>query len=484
MPPRFKEFYKPVPTSREVRQRRLSHERQLRSLQREQVFMGKRLCFRTPQESETESEYEFTPSDTTEIISGLKSTKHDVRVSSLTSLSTRLEQPSEEVRNFIQDQGVELLIGFLNSTDADEKLQSLWCLTNIAAGEPGIAQTALAAVPYLLALLSSEDAEIQNQAIWAVGNLAAEGESARNQLFANGVLNPLVNVVMNTTDSTLLQTACFALSNMARMPNSYFNRLFDMDVPQSIARQLVQFKDDMGCVTELAWVCTYLTAASNSHQIDQIMATGAIETFLSCATKSSDIANTALIPIIRTLGNIAAGTDAQTHSLVSQEKFVQLLVRSIEKTSSRAIEKESLWVLSSVTAGSKADVNTMVNAGIITDLARIIEKQNFDLKKEAAYSLLNIAIVGQRISDLPNRDLVPEFVEFVNSQDVELVRMGIQYIALLFEQLPDRQGPELLRGVAGGIDALENQVAVTDDDNARSILSALIDDFYAEGSMM
>ncbi|KAJ2843578.1 hypothetical protein IWW36_005511, partial [Coemansia brasiliensis] len=315
MPPRFKEFYKPVPTSREVRQRRLSHERQLRSLQREQVFMGKRLCFRTPQESETESEYEFTPSDITETISGLKSTKHDVRMSSLTSLSTRLERPSEEVRRFVlQGECMELLIGFLNSTDADEKLQSLWCLTNIAAGEPGIAQSALAAVPYLLALLSSDDAEIQNQAIWAVGNLAAEGESARNQLFANGVLDPLVSVVNKTMDSTLLQTACFALSNMARMPNSYFNHLFDLNVPQNIAQQLVQFKNDMGCVTELAWVCTYLTAASSSQQIDQILATGAIETLLACATRSPDIANTALIPIIRTLGNIAAGTDEQTHS--------------------------------------------------------------------------------------------------------------------------------------------------------------------------
>ncbi|KAJ2217290.1 hypothetical protein IW143_003419 [Coemansia sp. RSA 520] len=53
MPPRFKELYKPRPTNSDVRHRRLLHESQLRQLQREQLFMGKRLRLRTPQESGT-----------------------------------------------------------------------------------------------------------------------------------------------------------------------------------------------------------------------------------------------------------------------------------------------------------------------------------------------------------------------------------------------------------------------------------------------
>ncbi|KAJ1944139.1 hypothetical protein EC988_006060, partial [Linderina pennispora] len=72
MKPRFKELYKHTPTGREVRQRRLSHEAQLRRSHREQLFMGKRLRYRLTEDSETESEYEFTPSDTAIITRGLK----------------------------------------------------------------------------------------------------------------------------------------------------------------------------------------------------------------------------------------------------------------------------------------------------------------------------------------------------------------------------------------------------------------------------
>ncbi|KAJ2806609.1 hypothetical protein H4R20_001626 [Coemansia guatemalensis] len=398
-------------------------------------------------------------------------------MSALTELSTKLEQPSEELRKFVLEGAcMELLIGILNATDADEKLQCLWCLTNVAAGEKNMAEKALVTVPYLLTLVSGENMELQNQAIWAIGNLAAEGETEREQLFANGVLQPLAEVARNATDGMVLQTACFALSNMARKPNSYFNSLFDLALP-IVAKQLEAFHDNTECVVELAWVCTYLTASSSDAQLDQLIATSIIDGLLRSA---EGMEGAALIPVVRTLGNIAAGTDAQTHALVGRDGFVALLVRCIEETSSRALEKEALWVVSNVTAGRKEDVDAVVAAGVVADLVRIVEKQNFDIKKLAAYSLLNIAIIVHRVSDLPNPRLLPEFVEFIRCQDEELVRMGVQYVALLFEQLPIDTAIQLLRSVPAAIDALENLVAVTADDDTRALVSALIDQYYQD----
>ncbi|KAJ2009839.1 hypothetical protein GGI06_005149, partial [Coemansia sp. S85] len=338
----------------------------------------------------------------------------------------------------------------------------------------------LPAAPYLLSLVTSD-----NVAAWALGNLAAEGEKTRETLHANGVLKPLVDLLGSTTDEAILQTACFAVSNMARKPNSYFDELFDLKLPQLAAKQLTVFKEHQNCVTELAWVFAYLAASSSEKQVDEILATGAVDTLLQSAVEyvKADAPGAPLIPVIRTLGNIAAGTDAQTSSLVGTNGFVGLLVRCIESTSSRAVEKEALWALSCVTASGKADVDAVVDAGVVPDLVRIIEKQNFDIKKEAAFSLLNIAIIGGRAADLPNERLIAEFVEFIKSQDEELVRMGVQYVAIAFEQLPDSKGPDLLRTVVGGIDALENLIAVTTDDDTRSLLSVLIDQYYGEDAM-
>ncbi|KAJ2817804.1 hypothetical protein FBU31_006098, partial [Coemansia sp. 'formosensis'] len=409
---------------------------------------------------------------------------HEERVEALKNLITKLEQPSEELRRFVLEGScMELLTRFFSATDADEKLHSLWCLTNIAANEGRLSEKVLPAAPYLLSLVTSDNA-LQNQAVWALGNLAAEGEKTRETLHANGVLKPLVDVLGSTTDEAILQTACFAVSNMTRKPNSYFNELFALKLPQLAAKQLAAFKANQHCVTELAWVFAYLAASSSEQQVDEILATGAIDTLLQRAleTVKAEAPGAALIPVIRTLGNIAAGTDAQTSSLVGKSGFVGLLVRCIESTSSRAVEKEALWALSCVTASRKADVDAVVDAGVVPDLVRIIEKQNFDIKKEAAFGLLNIAIIGGRAADLPNERLMPEFVEFIRSQDEELVRMGVQYVAIVFEQLPGSSGPELLKA-AGGIDALENLIAVTDDDDTRSLLSVLIDQFYGEDSM-
>ncbi|KAJ2884607.1 hypothetical protein FB639_001932, partial [Coemansia asiatica] len=501
MPPRFKELYKPNPTGKDARQRRLQRESQLRSLQREQLFMGKRLRFRTPQESETESEFEFTPSDTMLIVRGLKSANHEERMEALKNLGAKLEQPSESLRAFVLEGAcIELLVGFLAGTEAEEKLQSLWCLTNITAFEGGLAEKVLPATPYLVALLDSEDLELKDQAAWTLGNLASESQKTREYLYANGALKRLVEELAKTDDPMLLQTVCFALSNMARKPSCYFDQLFEMQIPLIVARQMEKFKRDLGCVKELSWVYAYLAAASNEQQIDALLETGAIDIILECALAAIEQDNAAseqasssnnnsssssssaplLIPAIRTLGNIAAGTDSQTHVLVAKPSFVQLLVRCIESTSSRAVEKESLWVLSSITACCKDDVNAVVDANVVPDLVRIIEKQNFDLKKEAAFSLLNIAIVGGRIEDLPNEKLCFEFVEFVRSQDEELVRLGVQFISILFDQLPGDVGVGLLRRVAGGIDALETLIAVTEDDDTRSTVSALIDQYYGE----
>ncbi|KAJ2497726.1 hypothetical protein GGI11_008103 [Coemansia sp. RSA 2049] len=312
--------------------------------------------------------------------------------------------------------------------------------------------------------------------------MAAEGEGARNQLQANGALDALVHLADCETDSEVQQTAWFAVSNMARTPSAYFDSLFDkMKLPQLVARQAEALAEDStGCLAELAWVSAYLTAAGSTDKIDQFLEAGAADAFLKRTAAAADVA--LLIPVIRTLGNIAAGTDTQTHQLVGKPGFLDLVARCIGASAgSRAVEKEALWVLSNVTAGSKDDVDAVMgHAHTVESLVRIVETQTFDIKKEAAFSLLNIALVGERVGDLPNERLVSEFVDFVRSQDEQLVRLGVQFIAVLFAQLPGRQGPDLLRGVEGGIDALENLVAVTNSDETRSAASALIDSYYGD----
>ncbi|KAJ2546971.1 hypothetical protein EV175_005400 [Coemansia sp. RSA 1933] len=481
MPPRFKSLYKHVPSPKDERQRRLLQDAQLRRFHREQSFMGKRVRYRTtPQESETETEYEFTRSDTAELVEGLESRDGDERKQALATLCAKLEQPSEELRRFVvEGKCIDLVTGILSAAADGEAVLALWCITNVAASEgSGVSECALRAAPYVAPHLESGAVEVRNQAAWALGNMAAEGPEARNQLYANGVLQALLQLVRTEAEPEVLQTAWFAVSNMARTPSTFFDALFGLKVPELVAQQTGAAGNDAACVVELAWVAVYLTAAGAADRTDQFLETGAVDAFLQ---RSKELDRVQLIPVVRMLGNIAAGTDAQTHRLVTKPGFLDLLARCVG--SSRAVEKEALWVLSNVTAAGKDAVDAVVaHATLVDSLVRIIETQGFDIRKEAAFSLLNIAIVGAGASLLPNARLVPEFVDFVRSHDDQLVRLGVQYIAVLFDQLPERQGPELLRAVDGAIDALETLVAVTGSDQTRSAVSALIDDYYGESA--
>jgi importin subunit alpha-6/7 len=120
---------------------------------------------------------------------------------------------------------------------------------------------------------------LQDQAAWAIGNIAAEGSEYRDLLRANGVLIPLIRLldkkvlsfgatrtltkfaVFNlhsifTLDHTtsftsyytfllifvqdvnLIQTVCFALSNLARGPDPKLDEFFKTGIDKILLKHL------------------------------------------------------------------------------------------------------------------------------------------------------------------------------------------------------------------------------------------------------
>ncbi|KAJ2526610.1 hypothetical protein EV175_007631, partial [Coemansia sp. RSA 1933] len=159
-----------------------------------------------------------------------------------------------------------------------EAVLALWCITNVAASEgSGVSECALRAAPYVAPHLESGAVEVRNQAAWALGNMAAEGSEARNQLYANGVLQALLQLARTEAEPEVLQTAWFAVSNMARTPSTFFDALFGLEVPELVAQQTGAAGNDAACVVELAWVAVYLTAAGAADRTDQFLETGAVD---------------------------------------------------------------------------------------------------------------------------------------------------------------------------------------------------------------
>ncbi|CAJ0645775.1 1344_t:CDS:10 [Entrophospora sp. SA101] len=364
-------------------------------------------------------EFDLSPKDIEKLKSGLNGISRNIRLSNLKQLSKYLVDPSENLKGFvIKGKCIEMLTRFLSGIDPEEQLQATWCVTNIAAGNKEFVQKALTTVPYLISFLD-------DQATWAIGNIAIENPECRNLLRANGVLVPLIN---------LLDSNHLATEEMSEV------------------------------LSEVAWVLTYLTCDGYKYT-EQLLKEGLAPLLVKHLRPLLNQGPLAL-PLIRTFGNIASGPDEHAVNLIQQTDFLPMLLEYIQ-SNCRSIKKESLWVLSNITAVNQPEIMVkIVNSGFIPILSNIAKNGNFDIRKEAAYCLLNIASHGENFLNLmSHKELLPGFLEFLSSQDVDLIFLGLQYVGLLLAKVLD--GKKLINQIHG-IDALES-VTMSEDQNLRKL---------------
>jgi importin subunit alpha-1 len=202
----------------------------------------------------------------------------------------------------------------------------------------------------------------------------------------------------------LVQTACFALSNLARGPNAHLEEFFEAGIAPKLASHLINNTPDT--VTEICWVLSYLTAGTDQF-IGKLLDEGIAPLLVQNLGPLQSQGPLAL-PLIRTCGNIASGPDDYTDILINEEPFLPGII-ALCQSDCRPVKKEALWVLSNITASRRPQVlEKVIQAGAIPVLTEIASHTNFDIRKEAAFSLTNIACHGDRyIQALPNNILLP-----------------------------------------------------------------------------
>lgn len=100
----------------------------------------------------------------------------------------------------------------------EERLEAVWCCTNLAAGSHEHTMAVLRSTSVaLIALLMSPNALLVDHAAWALGNCAGDGQEARDTLIAQGVAHPMVGLLA-CRSKPLALTAAWALTNLLKGP--------------------------------------------------------------------------------------------------------------------------------------------------------------------------------------------------------------------------------------------------------------------------
>ncbi|KAL5227877.1 hypothetical protein ABZP36_016142 [Zizania latifolia] len=386
---------------------------------------------------------------------------------------------------------VPLLVQYLSFGSPNEQLlEAAWCLTNIAAGEPEETKSLLPALPLLIAHLGEKSSIlVAEQCAWAIGNVAGEGAELRSKLLAQGALRPLTHLMLSNKGSTA-RTAAWALSNLIKGPDpKAANELIDIDgVPNAIIRNLEKADEELA--TEVAWVVVYLSALSE-RAISLIVRSSVPQLLIGRLLSSDNLQ--LLIPVLRGLGNLVAGDGYMVDSLLTVGNNItgQALSGLIKclKSDNRVLRKEASWALSNIAAGSFEHKKLIFASEATPLLINLIANAQFDIRKEAAYTLGHLCVVPSRSAEPPNiivehlvsivdGGALPGFINLVRSADIESARLGLQFLELVMRGYPNGQGPKLVER-EDGIDAME-RFQFHENEVMRNMANGLVDKYFGE----
>ena len=99
--------------------------------------------------------------------------------------------------------------------------------------------------------------------------------------------------------------------------------------------------------------------------------------------------------ILRTLGNVATGSDEQLNYLISINA-IPYLEKSLSRNQ-KTVRREACWVLSNITAGSTFAITAVLGRmELVRELVNILDNDLPNIKEEALYALVNATENGEK----------------------------------------------------------------------------------------
>ncbi|XP_072024541.1 uncharacterized protein [Amphiura filiformis] len=414
-----------------IRERCRGQEVGIRKQRREKLLNSKRV--RLEEVAEELEEVEYTVEQVKQTSKALQVHSND-RLSLLKTLKKMFAQGSGLVEAFLSvDNSLRCLVGLLSGTDPALQLEAAWCVTNLSASIHEHCLLALKhAAPYLITYLSGQNAVLQDQCCWALGNIAGDGPECRDTLLTQGALQPMVNLLESPVTS-VVQSAAFALSNLARGPGANTKLLIDAAIAPKLLHLLSSCHDNLDLLSEVSWVLTYLTA-SGEHEV-LLESLGIIPNLVSnlvnVATNHPNNGPT-ITPLVRCLGNICSGPEEYVTMAIQDGRLLPVISHLL-KSEHRHVQKETLWALNNMTE-SEGVCEQVVKLGVLANIVHHLHS-TYDIKREAVVCLCNLAYRGPAYcQDILHLGAFPEVVAMLKSHDPDTICLALGFAEMILRQ--------------------------------------------------
>ncbi|XP_046840163.1 importin subunit alpha-9-like isoform X2 [Xenia sp. Carnegie-2017] len=353
-----------------------------------------------------------------------------------------------------QNGAIEVLVKHLTGKEVQLQVEAAWCLTNLAASTHKHAvQIAKICGAYLITYLQSSNVILQDLCAWTVGNLAGDCEECRCIMIDQGAVHSLVKLLKSTFHN-VVHSAVFALNNLTRGNNkNVFDEMIRYNTGHILLGLVKNCARSDEVLVELATLVMYFT--TNQIGVEHITSCGITVTFLIESIARFGLVDNCVhiaTPFIRALGNMCAISN-QLCDEAAKDNVIFKVMPTLLTSNIYHIKKESLWLLSNVTAGSTSSIKSFVEINLL-DVVLAMLDESFDIPKEAAMVLLNISCrTPEYLQQITKSGGLHKFVILTKRGDNDLCLLALQFVELVLRRL--NNGQEMFESM-GGVEVLDN----------------------------
>ncbi len=282
------------------------------------------------------------------------------------------------------------------------------------------------AVPHFISLLSSPILSIRDQAVWALGNIAGDRPMCRDNVLQAGALRPLLALLSEQYDLSVLRNATRALRNFCRggHPPPDWNLIS----PALTALSMLIHSHDDEVLIDTCWAISYLSNGSKD-KIQAVIEASVVPRLVELLYHRSRSVQT---PALRSVANLAAGDDLQTQIVLAAGALPALF--TVLTSPQDPIHKDACWAISNITAGSPPQIQAVIEANLIPPLINILANSpDFETRKEACWAISNALQEPSQIRYLVQQGCIKPLCGMLTMMDDRSIQAPFDAIKIILK---------------------------------------------------